>query len=430
MIEQDPRDSTRKPRRGLHYGLVVLGLIILTVFGSLGLARFGYTSILPAMQDNLGLTNAQTGELQSWNLTGYLLTVVFAGLLAVRFGPRITIFIALIVTGLAMILTGLIPTFNGARLGRFLAGVGGAGANVPAMALVSAWFGMRRRGLAAGAGVTGSSLGLMVTGPLIPALLTRFGPDGWRACWYVLGTIALIISGLCLVFLRNRPHELGLSPVGDVESGPAQSEAEKRQPAPGWGSVWRSGTLWHLAAVYFAFGFSYIIYATFFIRYLVREGGFRPTEAGLLWLQIGMISVISGFIWGAVSDRWGRRLALLGVFLLQGVSFLMLGTSRGGWAVYASAGLFALTAWSIPALMAALSGDVFGPRLAPAALGLMTIVFGFGQALGPYVAGRIADTTHSFQLAFVLAGVIALALGAGLSLSLRLQKKSGSHLDI
>jgi hypothetical protein len=54
----------------LHYGLVVLALIVLAVFGSLGLARFGYTSILPAMQNGLKLTNTQAGELQSWNLLG------------------------------------------------------------------------------------------------------------------------------------------------------------------------------------------------------------------------------------------------------------------------------------------------------------------------------------------------------------------------
>ncbi len=139
----------------------------------------------------------------------------------------------------------------------------------------------------------------------------------------------------------------------------------------------------------------------------------------MLWLTIGMVSGISGFIWGSISDRWGRRPALLGVFVLQGCSFLILGLSRDVLVVYLSAGLFAITAWSIPALMAALSGDVFGARLAPAALGLMTIVFGVGQALGPYLAGRIADATRSFSPAFVTAGLVALILGAGGSFFLR-----------
>jgi MFS family permease len=419
MTDTHSGAAAQKSAGRFHYGLVVLGLVILTTFGSLGLGRFGYTSILPAMQDSLGLTNTQTGELQSWNLVGYLLTVVFAGVLAARYGPRILITIALVVTGLAMILTGLIPTFNGARLGRFLAGVGGAGANVPAMALLSAWFGARRRGLASGAGVAGSSIGLIVTGPLVPVIINRFGPEGWRVCWYVLGSMSLGICVLCMWFLRNRPEEKGLVPLGETEQERHQRNAENRASALAWSLVYRSSTLWHLAMVYFAYGFSYIIYTTFFVRYLVKEGGFLQADAGQLWLKIGIISAISGFIWGSISDRWGRRLALLCVFVLQGASFVILGLGREPMAIYASAGLFAVTAWSIPALMAALSGDVFGPRLAPAALGLMTIVFGFGQALGPYVAGRMADATQSFAPAFILAGMTALIPGAGLSFLLR-----------
>ena len=262
----------------------------------------------------------------------------------------------------------------------------------------------------------------MVTGPLVPILLNRYGADGWRVSWFVLGGIALVVFGLCACFLRNRPEEMGLTPVGENEAESIRRDAEKRAGALDWSLVYRSGTLWHLAAIFFAFGFSYIIYSTFFIRYLVKEGGFTQSDAGLLWLKIGMISGLSGFIWGSISDRWGRRLALVNVFLLQGAAFLILGLSRQLPVVYISAGLFALTAWSVPALMAALAGDIFGARLAPAALGLVTVIFGIGQALGPYLAGRIADSTHSFAIAFVAAGVVALTLGAGGSWWLRPMK--------
>jgi sugar phosphate permease len=403
----------------LHYGLVVLALIVLAVFGSLGLARFGYTSILPAMQNGLKLTNTQAGELQSWNLLGYVLTAAFAGLLATRYGPRIVISVSLLLTGVAMILTGLFPTFDGARVGRFLTGVGGAGGNVPAMALVSAWFGASRRGVASGAAVGGSSLGLVLTGPLIPAILSRYGPEGWRVCWYVLGAVALGICILCALLLRNRPDEQGLTPLGETEADRARRGAGGRNPSFEWGQVWKSRALWHLAAVYFAFGFSYVIYATFFIRYLVGEGGFTAKDAGLLWLNVGLVSGLSGFLWGGISDRWGRRAALMGVFLLQGASFIAFGLGQAVPVLYLSASLFAITAWSVPALMAALAGDVFGAQLAPAALGLMTLVFGIGQAIGPILAGRIADTAHSFAPAFLTAGAVALLLGAGGSFLLR-----------
>jgi len=118
----------------VHYGLVVLGLVILVVFSALGLARFGYTSILPAMQEALGLSNTQTGVLQSWNLVGYLVTVVVAGVLAARFGPRMVIAVSLLVVAAGMGLTGMITTFGVACAGRFLAGVGGTGSTKPAMA--------------------------------------------------------------------------------------------------------------------------------------------------------------------------------------------------------------------------------------------------------------------------------------------------------
>lgn len=402
---------------GFHYGIVVLGLVVLVVFSALGLARFGYTSILPAMQEGLKLSNAQTGALQSWNLVGYLLTVVPAGILASRFGPRVVIAVALLIVAAGMGLTGLVPAFGAACVGRFLAGVGGAGGNVPAMALVSAWFGARRRGLAAGIGVGGSSVALIVTGPLIPAILRRGGREGWRLSWYALAGLTLAAFAAAALFLRNQPAEKGLRAIGESEAERTAGSAAAASSL-NWGSVYRSGLLWKLAGSYFAFGFSYIIYATFFVRYLTGEAGFSPAGAGTLWMQIGMVSMVSGFLWGGVSDRWGRRAALRWVFGLQGLSFLLFGLGRDEWLVYLSAALFALTAWSVPALMAALCGDLFGARLAPAALGLITMVFGLGQALGPFLAGVIADTTQSFAPAFLMAGAVALIVGGGGTLTL------------
>ncbi len=416
-MEQAKAVTRAAPR--VHYGMVVLAMIVLAVFGGLGLARFGYTSILPAMQEGLGLSNTQTGELQSANLVGYLLTAVVAGLLAARFGPRLVIAASLLIVGVAMIATGIIPTYSAAILGRFFAGVGGAGANVPSMGLVSAWFGPRRRGVAAGAAVAGSSVGLIFTGPLIPALLTQYAAEGWRVSWIVLGALAVAVFFLCFVFLRNRPEEMGLEPLGGAVTPGSGGGGAKAASALDWKLVYRSPILWHLAAIYSAFGFAYIIYSTYFIKYVVKEGGLTTANAGALWFQIGLVTTISGFIWGSLSDRWGRRIALVGVFTVQGLSFLTLGASHALPAIYFSGALFALTAWSIPALMAALAGDIFGGRLAPAALGLMTVVFGIGQAAGPYLAGAIADATQSFSLAFMVAGAVSLALGAGGSLTLR-----------
>ena len=79
--------------------------------------------------------------------------------------------------------------------------------------------------------------------------------------------------------------------------------------------------------------------------------------------------------------------------------------------------LFGITAWSIPGIMAAACGDLFGYRLAPAALGFITVFFGVGQAISPGIAGAMADAAGSFSSAFLLAAIVAVG-GAIAALSL------------
>ena len=175
--------------------------------------------------------------------------------------------------------------------------------------------------------------------------------------------------------------------------------------------IYKTAAVLHLALIYVAFGFSYIIYATFFARYLVGEAGFTMAAAGTLWSTIGVVSIISGFIWGSVSDLLGRKFGLVIVYFLQALCFTVFGLWKAPAGYSVSAGLFALTAWSIPAIMAAAIGDHLGARLAPAALGFVTFFFGIGQALGPFTAGRIAFATGTYTAAFVLAGGVALSGG-------------------
>jgi MFS family permease len=72
----------------------------------------------------------------------------------------------------------------------------------------------------------------------------------------------------------------------------------------------------------------------------------------------------------------------------------------------------------MPAIMAAAVGDSMGGRLAPAALGFVTVIFGVGQSVGPAVAGWMKDTTGTFAGCFILSAAVSL-LGAGGSLILK-----------
>ncbi len=407
-------------KQRFHYSWTVLAMSTMVVFGSLGLARFGYTLVLPSMQTALGIENAQAGALASANLIGYLALSLIGGALASRFGPRVVITGGLGLAGVSLLLTGTVETFAAAFVWRAAAGIGSGASNVPVMGLVSSWFGIRRRGFAAGIAVTGSSIALIVLGPLVPALLDAYGDNGWRVCWYVYGAATLILAAAARLVLRNSPDELDIEAFGVTADDPPRQTGT----ALHWGLVYRSGRVWVLGLVYVAFGFSYIIYMTFFFKHLIAQGGYSRESAGGLFMLVGWLSLFCGLVWGAISDHIGRKRTLMLVYLLQAASFSLfaLWQSSAGYTV--SAVLFGLTAWSIPAIMAATCGDVLGPRLAPAALGFITLFFGVGQALGPSVAGVMADTTGSFDSAFLLAGGVAL-LGAFGALMIRDSNRRG-----
>lgn len=398
-----------------HYAWLVLAVGTLVVFGALGLARFGYTMVLPAMQTGLGLTNTHAGGLATANLIGYLALSVLGGALAARYGPRIVITIGLSIAAVGMLLTGFAGSFGTAALWRMLTGVGSGASNVPVMGLLAAWFVRKRSGLATGIGVTGSSIALIVLGILVPYVLSAYESNGWRICWFIFAGITFGLALLAYITLRNCPSELGLLPVGAQEGGETISI---RSRALHWGMVYRSVTVWHLGLIYVAFGFSYIIYMTFFTKFLIAEGGYTQESAGRLFMLMGWLSLLCGVIWGTVSDIIGRKAALVIVYIIQSTAFAMFALFPFPLGFLVSAFLFGLSAWSIPAIMAATCGDILGPRLAPAGIGFVTLFFGIGQAVGPGVAGSVADAYHSLAPALLLAAGVALSGAVG-SLFLR-----------
>ncbi len=407
---------------GFHYGYVIITIGTTIVVGSLGFARFGYTMILPVMQRNLELSSTEMGLLATGNLTGYLIFSLLGGILASRYGPKIIISYSLFIVAIAMIGTGFVQGFALAFIMRLITGLGSGGSNVPMMGLASSWFSPRKRGMATGLMSGGSGIGLVLVGIILPRVFSYYGDFGWRVGWYLLGGLIFVIAILAYRLLVNRPGQIGLAPVGGEKKPENYNKASSLQ----WSLVFGSRTIWHMAAIYFLFGFSYIIYSTFFASFLVDERGMLETTAGSLWALIGVISIFSGLLWGIFSDRFGRRSGFVAIFILQFISFLIFSQTFVFSGYLVSSLLFGLTAWSIPGVMAASIGDHLGSRLAPAGLGFVTLIFGIGQALGPAIAGYMADLTASFSLAFLLAAFVAL-LGAVVSFFLNLKHASTDY---
>jgi MFS family permease len=399
-----------------HYGWVIVVVGTLCIFACLGLGRFALGMLLPSMATSLNLSYAEMGFISTGNFIGYLVAVLVCGFWVVRIGARKLIFLALLLIGCTMILSGMAQGFRSLLIIYTLTGIGSGAANVPVMALVTSWFTSRMRGRASGFVVIGSGFAIILSGKLIPFINGLYGAEGWRIGWYLLGSSVIIIAILAFILLRDRPEEKGLMPIGSDVLIPAHPRNYNGGTET---SVYKKGILYHLGAIYFLFGYTYVIYATFIVTTLVKERGFPEAIAGNFWAILGFLSLFSGPVFGSLSDKLGRKKGFIIVFSLQTTSYLLIASGLSGVFLYLSIGLYGIAAWSIPSIMAAAVGDYVGPEKMTTAFGLVTFIFGFGQIAGPAVAGMLAEIQGSFAQSFLMAAAFA---GLAIILSCFLRK--------
>jgi len=367
--------------------------------------------ILRDMKVALNLDYFQMGLIATANFIGYLTLATIGGALASKYGSRKVISLSALVMGVTMILTGLSNSFIEVLVWRFITGLGNGGAYLPAMALPSIWFAMKLRGRATGYVSAGIGVGFALAGIIVPPILISYGEAGWRFAWFYLGAVLLVIALIDSLFLRNKPEDVGLKPLGleegEVRSGGGGSSLR-------WGLVYKSKEIWMVGLVYFMYGFSYIIYVTFFSAYLEEVFMWSKEAAGGLWFIVGLLSILSGIIWGWVSDVLGRKYGMALAYAVLALSYVLYALAIPPYGLYASALIFGIAAWSIPTVAVVAAADYVGPELRSAAAGFVTLFFGIGQAIGPAVGGFAIEATKVFANAFYIASLVAFigALGS------------------
>ncbi len=392
-----------------HYGWVIMATGTLCIFACLGLGRFSLGMLLPSMGKALDLSYSQMGLISTANFIGYLVAVLLSSRLMHFFGARKLIGLSLLLVGFSMISIGYASNIYTVITLYIITGMGSALSNVPIMALVSIWFSSNIRGKAAGFVVIGSGFAIILSGKLVP-YLNSTGENGWRTSWFILGTIVLIAAFICSLTLRNKPSELDLAPVG---AGNGAQKGEK----PLSTTPLNSKIVWHCGAIYFLFGFTYVIYATFIVTSMVQERGFPESAAGTFWSWVGLLSLLSGPVLGAFSDKFGRKTGLMTVFSIQSVAYLLAALNLSNFFLFLSIGCFGIVAWSVPSIIAALVGDLASRERVAAVFGFVTFIFGIGQISGPFLAGIIAEKSGSFAGSFTMAfcmAILALVLSSRL----------------
>jgi predicted MFS family arabinose efflux permease len=355
----------------------------------LGVGRFVYTPILPAMAEALHLTSAQAGLIASANFLGYLAGALLAAAPMLRGSRRVYLLAALAVNALTLAGMGASTDYGVHLVLRFIGGLASAFVLVFASALVLDRLAAGGRQRLSAVHFAGVGIGISLSAVTVAALAAA--GSGWQAFWFASGALGL--AGLALA--------AGLVP----EASPQPLPRGTSKPAAA------CFALRAIIAAYGLFGFGYVITATFIVAIVRAAPEIRALEP-VIWVLFGLSAVPSVALWMRIAARLGPLGAFAVAALVEaaGVAASVMWVSTPGIliAVLCLGGTFmGLTALGLISARTLSAGD---PR---SNLALMTAAFGGGQLVGPAFAGALFDRLGSFGAPTLIAAgalVVAAAL--------------------
>jgi predicted MFS family arabinose efflux permease len=374
--------------------LALGGLVAMAI--GMGIGRFIFTPILPAMMSDLGLTPGDAGIIASANYVGYLLGAVIAGFGWASGIERPLVYLSLALSAalcFAMSISDGVIMFS---VVRFFAGMASAFMLVFTATIVFSHLAAANR-----QNLQALHFGGVGTGIAVSSLLVAFSSTygfGWREDW--IGAAILSTLGLLAVLTLIRQ--------GPVGNGSAVAE----EPI-----TWTPAFI-KVNIAYGIFGFGYIITATFIIAIVRSSHGSAWMEA-LVWLLTGATGAVSVWLWTPLLRRAGPFVALALGCAVQAVgvaaSVLLpspVGPLLGG--VLLGLTFIVITAFGFQA------GRVLLPHAQRRVMAVMTAAFGIGQIIGPLVGGFLANITGNFTAA-TLAAAAGLVVAALFAFSARRQ---------
>ena len=404
-----------RPRRFSYHWVVAIAAFGV-LLGAAGV-RSTPSVLIDPLREEFGWSRATVGLAVSINVLLYGFIGPFAAALQIRYGLRKVTVIALatIATGAALT-TQMTQPWHLYLLWGFVVGVGtGCMATVFASTVASRWF-VARRGVVTGVLTAATASGQLVFLPLLTHLADS---NGWRSVSITVAVATASVIPVVLLFMRNRPEDVGLLPYGAppdhvsttmVGNPIAHAFAALR-------SAWNTGTFWLLWGSFAVCGLSTTgLVQTHFIS-AAHDHGMSHTSAGTYLALIGGFDIIGTIASGWLTDRWDPRKLLMVYYLFRGLSLFVLdpALAHGGGGLMGFMVFYGLD-WvaTVPPTIALCLAH-FGRDRGPLVYGWVFAGHQVGGALAAWGAGVLHDTTGSYRISFVLAGVACLVAAVGVT---------------
>ena len=381
--------------------LIVAALFVVTYGVSTPLAAYGV--FLPVLAEHFGWTRGAISAAMSVNLLVGGVAGFAAGALADRYGPRVLLAGTVAMAGAAFALVSAVSAlWQLYLLVGLLGGVGMSSFYLLTTATVTHWFD-ERRGLALALVLVGFNLGYITGGPLAAWLITRLG---WRAAYYILGSGCGLLTTCAALTVRlpRRAERAALHRPLPEQPGPAaaggsrgvtlrQSLADPRQ--------WALNVSWLLLG---GLALMISVHAVPF----ARDQGVSLAGASLALTAYGVGAAVGRLLGGFLSDRMGTRLTMGAAYVLEIIALLALLWIPSRPALLGSLVAFGAGFAATDTMVAKVIPEVFGLRAIGAIMGMLTLGWRCGAAVGPALAGFLYDLTGSYRIPFGLAPLAVL----------------------
>lgn len=376
--------------------LKVLGSGLLGLILTIGIARFCYTTLLPAMQAEAELSDLAGGYLATINYIGYMCGALMAatiGSLKTKDMLYRAGLITAVITTLGMALTDNIWLWG---VLRFFSGLSSASGMLISAGLIMNW--LLRHGHRAELGIhyAGAGLGIIVSGLAAELMI---GYLDWREQWLAVGLIGSLIAIPAWRWLP-RPDTSHQTTSGQ--------QLQDNPPSRRW--------LLLLGIMYFCAGYAYVISATFLVAIVEAQPALQG-DGQLVWIFVGLSATPAVILWDRAARKLGELNALLIAFIIQIIGIILPALNDNLGLVLLSAVLYGGSFIGIVSLVLAMAGR-FYPTKPAKLMGKLTLLYGIAQICAPAIAGIIADQGGSYADSLYIAAAISV-LGAGMILILK-----------
>ena len=396
-------------RAGIHYGWVIAAVTFLTALVSAGALGSVGVLLLP-LQIEFGWTAAEISGALGLRLALFGLVAPFAAALFNRFGLRPVIIASLVLIAGGMGLSVFVlEIWHLVALWGVVVGIGaGLTAIVLSATVATRWF-EKRRGLVVGVLAASTATGQLVILPVLAWIVDR---TGWRDAILLMCVLYAIAAVLVLVFMRNRPSDVGLLPFGaDPAAPPAPAPAPQGNlflaPFVALGEAVRKPIFWILAGAFFVCGASTNGLVQMHLIPMCGDFNIAATSAAGLLALMGIFDFFGTVASGWLSDRYNSRILLFWYYGLRGLSLLYLPFSGFDAVPLAIFAIFYGLDWiaTVPPTVK-LTAEAFGPARANLVFGWIFAAHQLGAGFAALTAGIIRTELGSYALAFQGAGLL------------------------